>query len=84
MIEPAHPTEAEILGRINYHEAGAELYAQHVETAALEAWSRERVEYWRKKLPPEATVSKLNEAPSQPTVAIITTEKDVREPGDGE
>lgn len=51
MIEPAHPTERYIEGRIAFNEEGAAYYAKHGQRK-LAQWSRDEAEKWREKLKP--------------------------------
>lgn len=48
MIEPAHPTQRYIEGRVAFHESGAEYYTLHRQ-AQLAAWSVEQVALWKAK-----------------------------------
>lgn len=49
MMEPAHPTEKYIEGRISFHEAGAEYFERNGQTQ-LAKWSRGLVTKWSEKL----------------------------------
>lgn len=51
MIEPTHPTQRYIEGRVAFHESGAEWYNRQRQ-ARLAAWSREQAAVWRAKLKP--------------------------------
>lgn len=49
MIEPEHPTEKYIMGRISFHESQAVWFQQHDQTW-LADWARKIVAGWREKL----------------------------------
>lgn len=49
MIEPKHPTEEYIEGRIAFHESGMEWYRAH-DQPKLAEWSKAEAEKWRAKL----------------------------------
>jgi hypothetical protein len=49
IIEPAHPTEQYIEGRIAFHQSGAEYFARQGQTQ-LATWSRVLVQRWSEKL----------------------------------
>jgi hypothetical protein len=49
MMEPAHPTERYIEGRIAFNESGAAYY-EHQGQRQLAKWSREQVQVWTEKL----------------------------------
>ena len=49
MIEPEHPTEKYIIGRISFHESQARWFTDHDQNA-LATWARTVVEKWRKRL----------------------------------
>jgi len=48
MIEPEHPTEKYIQGRISFHESQAEWFDLHDKKLAV--WARSVADSWRKKL----------------------------------
>ena len=57
MIEPEHPTEDHIRGRIAFHESAAEFYAEHGDRRLAE-WARDQAKKWIQKLastPPNST-----------------------------
>jgi hypothetical protein len=49
ILEPAHPTEQYIEGRIAFHQSGAEYFARQGQTQ-LAQWSRALVSRWSEKL----------------------------------
>jgi hypothetical protein len=49
MIEPAHPTEQYMEGRLAFFESGIAFYARHGQTQLAE-WSRKEADKWREKL----------------------------------
>ena len=50
-MEPAHPTEQYIEGRLAFYESGAAFYSQHGQRK-LAQWSWDEAEKWRQKLKP--------------------------------
>jgi len=48
-MEPTHPTEQYIEGRISFHQSGAEYFERQGQTQ-LAAWSRALVAMWSEKL----------------------------------
>jgi hypothetical protein len=49
MMEPLHPTEQYIEGRISFHQSGAEYFARQGQTQ-LAQWSKTLVQRWSEKL----------------------------------
>jgi cyclopropane fatty-acyl-phospholipid synthase-like methyltransferase len=49
MIEPEHPTEKYMRGRISFHQSQAEWFQQH-DQITLAKWARDIAETWRRKL----------------------------------
>ena len=72
-MEPAHPTEQYIEGRLAFYESGAAFYSQHGQRK-LAQWSRDEAEKWRQKLM-RFVQSRVVPSVNKPTV---------RESGDGE
>jgi hypothetical protein len=58
MIEPEHPTEKYMLGRISFHESQAEWFFQH-DQITLAAWARSVAEMWSKRLETLQTTERL-------------------------
>lgn len=51
ILEPTHPSDRYIEGRIDFYESGAEFYSDHGQTQ-LAKWSAGEAEKWRQRLKP--------------------------------
>jgi hypothetical protein len=51
ILEPTHPTEQYIEGRLAFYESGAAFYSHYGQTQ-LAKWSSDEAEKWREKLKP--------------------------------
>ena len=88
MIEPEHPTEKYIEGRIAFHESGAEYYISH-DQKELAAWSKEQAEKWRAKRSAEIMTQPGASNPHGNAAGQGVTPRrargaEAREPGEGE